>query len=454
MKFTGLTIIGLGIVLISCMNSQGAVIGQQLNSVADLDLSGDIIYAINFGNNGEPTVGGVIFHDEVNYPEITLNASYERTMNLFGPGPNTGDAGLNTLLNGAAYNLGFSGSVYMSFSAGGLEVGRQYLLQTVGYTANDSGGTDCDMYVEGQMVFENVNPLAAQGGVFGRGGAMTKYDFIATDTTMNVSAITHDGYASGISGFILTLLPRPNPDLNDDYVVNFKDYCILADCWHSNEESADMAPPVRDGIVDLQDLATFAGYWLTDFSLIAHWKLNETHGVVAFDSIGGKDGELHGDPNWQPIDSALELDGVNDYIEIPSVLNPADSSFSIFAWIKTDTPGKTIISQAGIDGKSWLAIDGAGRLVTNLQGSGRNDIPLPPGLCITDNQWHRVGLTWDGEYRTLYIDDVEVSKDTSQQGIKSNYGGLHIGADKTLSEDSFFSGLIDDVKIHNRAVEP
>jgi len=67
--------------------------------------------------------------------------------------------------------------------------------------------------------------------------------------------------------------------------------------------------------------------------------------------------------------------------------------------------------------------------------------------------WHRVGLTWDGSTRILYVDDVQVAKDT-QAGLVGSQGGLYIGAGKVLESGSFFSGLIDDVRIYDRAVTP
>ncbi len=33
-------------------------------------------------------------------------------------------------------------------------------------------------------------------------------------------------------------------------------------------------------------------------------------------------------------------------------------------------------------------------------------------------------------------------------------GGLHIGCDRDQTPDTFFTGLIDDIRIYNRAVEP
>jgi hypothetical protein len=79
--------------------------------------------------------------------------------------------------------------------------------------------------------------------------------------------------------------------------------------------------------------------------------------------------------------------------------------------------------------------------------------PLVSESIITDIQWHHVGFVWDGSYRFLYFDGTEVAKDTTAQDpLKSATGGLHIGANKNPAEGSFFSGLIDDVRIYNVAL--
>jgi hypothetical protein len=59
---------------------------------------------------------------------------------------------------------------------------------------------------------------------------------------------------------------------------------------------------------------------------------------------------------------------------------------------------------------------------------------------------------WDGSNRILYVDDVEVASDTYDKGYL--FGDLQIGAGKNLEPGSFFSGLIDDVRIYDRAITP
>jgi len=55
--------------------------------------------------------------------------------------------------------------------------------------------------------------------------------------------------------------------------------------------------------------------------------------------------------------------------------------------------------------------------------------------------------------RILYVDGAEAAQDTQATLIGSG-GGLYIGAGSTLAPGTFWSGLIDDVRIYNRAVKP
>jgi len=253
-------------------------------------------------------------------------------------------------------------------------------------------------------------------------------------------------------------------DFNADGNVNFTDFCYLAAHWDANESSAaDIAPiPFGDGIVDSLDVAALVEYWLRDVLLLAHWGLDETQGDIAYEDVGASHGALHGDPNWRDnegaLAGALEFDGINDYISTDFILDPANGPFSVYAWIKGGSPGQAVISQtdgAGT-GRSWLAADlSGGELMTGVRKVGRGGAPLISEFVITDGEWHRIGLVWDGSYRHLYADDEEVAVDTVLwEVLESADGGLYFGADNTLEAASFFSGLIDDIRIYDQVITP
>ena len=258
----------------------------------------------------------------------------------------------------------------------------------------------------------------------------------------------------------------PNPlivDFNGDGIVNFRDFCGLANCWGANTAAMDIGPrPFGDGVVDIFDVSVLADHWLDDNRLIAHWKLDESTGAAAQDSVGNCEGLLVNGPQWQPgdgvVDGALAFDGIDDYVYLPFVLNPSDGPFSVFMWVKGGGPGQVMVSQMDTSGdwKAWLCCDaGSGTLGTELQFTGRGGLPLGSDAAFSDGQWHRVGLVWDGSCRHLYIDGVEVAADVEPQGaLGSLRSSTFIGVGSGFGPGSHFSGLIDDVRVYDRAVQP
>jgi hypothetical protein len=427
-----------------------------VNTAADLDLTGEIVYAINFGNNGNPTVGGVVFSQDQECPGISLHAEGEGPANWWGPYPATGDPGLDLLLNGLAFK---SETPYeISVDVKGLLPGTAYLFQIIGYEPEHTGRT-IDISFENQEIVAGFNPLAAQGGVTGHGGLVIKCRFTASDPTLTIRMVSHYN-ACAMSGLILSKVWPPLPDFNGDFKIDIEDLVMLIEHWGQHDPSFDLAPPpAGDGIVDRQDLEVFMSYWgqeLRDPLLLAHWKLDEAEGGTAHDSAGENDTSILGDAVWQPsggkIGGALAFDGVDDFIPTDFALDPGEGPFSVFAWIKGGAPGQVVVSQMG--GADWLCANPAdGTLMTNLMDSSRQAKRGLSNIVVTDGQWHHVGLVWDGSNRILYVDDKQAAKD-AQSTLAGRGGALTIGAGYALAPGSFWSGLIDDVRIYNRAVTP
>ena len=78
--------------------------------------------------------------------------------------------------------------------------------------------------------------------------------------------------------------------------------------------------------------------------LVAWWKLDETSGATAYDSVGQDDGVVHGVALWQPtggrIGGALQFDGVDDYVWLsigPLISSLTNSSFA--TWVNFSNTG-------------------------------------------------------------------------------------------------------------------
>jgi len=254
----------------------------------------------------------------------------------------------------------------------------------------------------------------------------------------------------------------PVVDFNGDGIVDTKDLLRLIESWGKDDPAVDMGPmPWGDGKVDAKDVEVLMGYWQQNQetlpgNLLAYWKLDEVQGTTAADQAGGNNATLMGHPIWQPaggrVGGVLQLDGIDDYIRTPFIVDPAQGPFSVWAWIKGGAPGQAIVSQ--VDGVSWLMLDSAtGALKTDLQRGGRATKALCSDMVITDSDWHHVGFTWDKPNRTLYVDDAEVARDT-QVSLAGSTGYMTIGTGSERTAGTFWSGLIDEVRIYNQAVKP
>jgi hypothetical protein len=270
------------------------------------------------------------------------------------------------------------------------------------------------------------------------------------------------------------------PDFDGDGDVDIDDSLLLIDHWKGSDAQFDIAPPPSgDGVINDQDFAAVMHYWLSDrsswwpeFGPIAHWKLDESEGSIAHDSAGDNDATLVGEPVWQEtggwVDGALELDGIDDGAQAGFVLDQRDGPFSAFAWVKGGGPGQVIISQAKEDigrGVNWLLTDSMGNLKSEFIWLTTSGGSLGPDLFssaqINDGQWHHVGLVWDLFHgtRILYVDGIEVAKDMMRKGgwLWWEDGGINIGFRASilhLPVPGVWSGLIDDVRIYDRALTP
>ena len=252
---------------------------------------------------------------------------------------------------------------------------------------------------------------------------------------------------------------EPVVDLNGDGEADAQDMSILIDHWHTRDPLCDIGPtPLGDGIVDIQDMIVLSEYLDPGYGRIAHWKLDETEGHIAYDSIGWDHANVHGEAVWEPdagYDAgALNFGSEDVYVAPMCTLDPANEPFRILAWIKGGEPGQVIASQTPTEfslGGTYLAADATdGTLMTEVV----LPVPLKSDRVVTDGEWHLVGFEWDGKRRHLSVDNNEVAVDAGVLPGLPNSGYLNIGTGMESEDGTFWSGLIDDVRVYRQGHKP
>ena len=76
----------------------------------------------------------------------------------------------------------------------------------------------------------------------------------------------------------------------------------------------------------------------------------------------------------------------------------------------------------------------------------RGTAALPLGV------WSHVAVTYDGARQRIYVNGVEVANRAQTGAIDDQRSPLRIGGNGAFSGGEFFRGLIDEVRVYNRAL--
>jgi len=198
----------------------------------------------------------------------------------------------------------------------------------------------------------------------------------------------------------------------------------------------------------------------TDPNLVGWWKLDDTSGKTAADSSKhGRKGTLKGGLSFHKnsvsgkIGKALNLDGSDDYVQITKYKGVTGTRpRTVMAWIKTATDEGEVISW-GLDeyGQMWIFGFIRGRVGVTPHGGYFYMNPK-----VHDNEWHHVAaVVHDANLPNLH-DDVTLYKDGTLAEIHDigllDLWPIETGSDLDVTIGKEFKGIIDDVRIYDRAL--
>ena len=205
-------------------------------------------------------------------------------------------------------------------------------------------------------------------------------------------------------------------------------------------------------------------------NLVSWWRFDEGQGYTAYDSAGSNNGSVYG-AQWTggQIDGALEFDGEDDYIEVADSpgLDITDG-ITIGMWIKP-YPGMDCDERG-----NWRYLLRKGEVgwgAYNLIYEASWDVPSTGFTVVTGSAYRLwtnsaaypgeftyLAFTYDaetGEQKTYFNGDLDSQQITGGGFIRNRSGPLRIGGGvNTGCPDGagFFKGLIDEVRIYDRAL--
>jgi lysophospholipase L1-like esterase/fibronectin type 3 domain-containing protein len=244
-----------------------------------------------------------------------------------------------------------------------------------------------------------------------------------------------------------TIADTTNATYRDESVVNGSTYYYVVSARNAYGESASSGE-VR---------ATPATR-----ALAAHWKFDEGSGTTTADSSGsGWNGVLVNGALWTTngaFGNAVDLDGSNDYVSTPPGLVSSLTDFTVSAWFSLDsapTWSRIFDFGSGINTYMFLtpySSTGTARFaITTGTGAGEQQIngtaPLPIG------GWHHVAVTLAGGVGVLYVDGVEVARNSAMTLTPASLGNTTqnwIG--RSQWNDPYLNGRVDEFRIYNTAL--
>jgi chitodextrinase len=191
--------------------------------------------------------------------------------------------------------------------------------------------------------------------------------------------------------------------------------------------------------------------------LAAAYGFNEGSGGTAADGSGnGNTGTISG-ATWTTqgrYGSALSFNGSSSLVAIAGAASlNLTAGMTLEAWINPSATqgGWRTIMQREVDAYFLNASTSAGPLRPGGGGTINGNVSVVVGPTASPvGSWTHVALTHNGATLTLYVNGTVVASQGATGTLQTTANALRIGGNVPYGE--FFHGLIDEVRVYNRAL--
>jgi hypothetical protein len=189
--------------------------------------------------------------------------------------------------------------------------------------------------------------------------------------------------------------------------------------------------------------------------LVAYWPLDGN----ADELVGGIEVEVLGEPKWLSGKDAwigkgtLLCDGIDDQM-LAGSFNPSegtDNELTVSIWVTLNEHKETMFLKKGDD---WSADNMMWQFEMDVNGDlsiGRNGSAIWFGVVMPLEEWVHLAVTVEENTAILYMNGEPVGEGEFIMGTGTE-STLRIGA--TQVPHRFIDGMLDEVLLYNRALEP
>ena len=201
--------------------------------------------------------------------------------------------------------------------------------------------------------------------------------------------------------------------------------------------------------------------------LVLSLGFDEASGTTAIDSSpSGRNGAISGAVRVPgKVGSALSFNGTSDWVTVidGAAGTPLDltTGMTIEAWVNPNALSgwnTVVMKERGVNALSYslYANDGAPEpggvaAPAGYVRAGGFDQAVRGASSLPLNTWTHVATTYDGATQRFYVNGVEVGNRAQTGPIAVGDQPLRIGGNASFAGGEFFRGLIDEVRVYNRA---
>jgi hypothetical protein len=196
--------------------------------------------------------------------------------------------------------------------------------------------------------------------------------------------------------------------------------------------------------------------------LIHHWKFDEAEGEEASCAVTKQSSPLRNAPEWVKgrIGSGLKLEAGRYVAVVDGPKFDKNDPYTLAAWVKTShTEPMSVIARVNDDNAHQgfdLSIVGLAPHGVLVHSHPASSLIVGGSEAFSADEWHHLAATHDGSARAtgmkIYVDGVEQTPNVMNDSLDASTltdAPLNIGQRKGSSP---FVGVVDDVRIYNRAL--